>query len=195
MSVHTISSCTFKLSSVFFKNIGSPQLVNLYTQPQDSLCRLFRNQEELEKLSELGVLFLLFEMGLELSLDRLKVCFSHPMVPCLCTLHFPSHQKPHPCISSNMRIRLSQHLYMLSFWHSWQEVKNMPSCAGTGQVCLWSRHCDDGAVHPCLHRDVLAARPRLGNADSCEGKALVPILMNFSPTIPKCTRPSVPNAY
>ena len=36
-------------------------------------CRLFRNQEELEKLSELGVLFLLFEMGLELSLDRLKV--------------------------------------------------------------------------------------------------------------------------
>ena len=37
------------------------------------ICRLFRNQEELEKLSELGVLFLLFEMGLELSLDRLKV--------------------------------------------------------------------------------------------------------------------------
>ena len=37
------------------------------------LCRLFRNTEELEKLSELGVLFLLFEMGLELSLDRLKV--------------------------------------------------------------------------------------------------------------------------
>ena len=36
-------------------------------------CRLFRNREELEKLSELGVLFLLFEMGLELSLDRLKV--------------------------------------------------------------------------------------------------------------------------
>lgn len=35
--------------------------------------RLFRNREELEKLSELGVLFLLFEMGLELSLDRLKV--------------------------------------------------------------------------------------------------------------------------
>ena len=35
--------------------------------------RLFRNTEELEKLSELGVLFLLFEMGLELSLDRLKV--------------------------------------------------------------------------------------------------------------------------
>lgn len=37
------------------------------------VCRLFRNTEELEKLSELGVLFLLFEMGLELSLDRLKV--------------------------------------------------------------------------------------------------------------------------
>jgi Kef-type K+ transport system membrane component KefB len=37
------------------------------------MSRLFRNTEELEKLSELGVLFLLFEMGLELSLDRLKV--------------------------------------------------------------------------------------------------------------------------
>ena len=37
------------------------------------LCRLFRNIEDIEKLSELGVLFLLFEMGLELSLDRLKV--------------------------------------------------------------------------------------------------------------------------
>ncbi len=35
--------------------------------------RLFRNLEEIEKLSELGVLFLLFEMGLELSFDRLKV--------------------------------------------------------------------------------------------------------------------------
>jgi Kef-type K+ transport system membrane component KefB len=39
----------------------------------DALCRLFRNISEIEKLSELGVLFLLFEMGLELSLDRLKV--------------------------------------------------------------------------------------------------------------------------
>ena len=37
------------------------------------VCRLFRNTTELEKLSELGVLFLLFEMGLELSFDRLKV--------------------------------------------------------------------------------------------------------------------------
>ncbi len=36
-------------------------------------CSLFRNIEDIQKLSELGVLFLLFEMGLELSLDRLKV--------------------------------------------------------------------------------------------------------------------------
>ena len=35
---------------------------------------MFRNIEDIQKLSELGVLFLLFEMGLELSLDRLKVC-------------------------------------------------------------------------------------------------------------------------
>ena len=34
---------------------------------------MFRNKEELERLSEFGVLFLLFEMGLELSVDRLKV--------------------------------------------------------------------------------------------------------------------------
>ena len=38
-----------------------------------SCYRLFRNIEDIQKLSELGVLFLLFEMGLELSLDRLKV--------------------------------------------------------------------------------------------------------------------------
>ena len=38
----------------------------------DLVCRLFRNIEDIQKLSELGVLFLLFEMGLELSLDRLK---------------------------------------------------------------------------------------------------------------------------
>lgn len=29
--------------------------------------------KDVEKLSELGVLFLLFEMGLELSIDRLRV--------------------------------------------------------------------------------------------------------------------------
>lgn len=34
---------------------------------------MFKNLEEVEKLSELGVLFLLFEMGLELSIDRLRV--------------------------------------------------------------------------------------------------------------------------
>jgi hypothetical protein len=35
-------------------------------------CRLTQDRENLEKLSELGVLFLLFEMGLELSLERLN---------------------------------------------------------------------------------------------------------------------------
>jgi Kef-type K+ transport system membrane component KefB len=33
---------------------------------------LIQDKEDVEHLSELGVLFLLFEMGLELSLDRLK---------------------------------------------------------------------------------------------------------------------------
>lgn len=36
-------------------------------------CRLLHDLKDVEKLSELGVLFLLFEMGLELSIDRLKV--------------------------------------------------------------------------------------------------------------------------
>lgn len=35
--------------------------------------RLFQNVKDMERLAEYGVLFLLFEMGLELSLDRLKV--------------------------------------------------------------------------------------------------------------------------
>lgn len=35
--------------------------------------RLFQDLKDTERLAELGVLFLLFEMGLELSLDRLKV--------------------------------------------------------------------------------------------------------------------------
>ena len=48
---------------------------------------LTKDREDLEALSELGVLFLLFEMGLELSIDRLKVQFrfthAHPMhTPC-----------------------------------------------------------------------------------------------------------------
>lgn len=43
------------------------------TPPLVSASSLFRNLEEVEKLSELGVLFLLFEMGLELSIDRLRV--------------------------------------------------------------------------------------------------------------------------
>jgi predicted Kef-type K+ transport protein len=40
--------------------------------PAPPFSRLLNNREDVEKLSELGVLFLLFEMGLELSLDRLK---------------------------------------------------------------------------------------------------------------------------
>lgn len=45
------------------------------------VCSLFRNIEDIQKLSELGVLFLLFEMGLELSLDRLKVSSRHLLLP------------------------------------------------------------------------------------------------------------------
>lgn len=53
------------------------------------LRRLFRNISEIEKLSQLGVLFLLFEMGLELSLDRLKVRLRKilcPLAPSCCAI-------------------------------------------------------------------------------------------------------------
>lgn len=65
----------------------------------DPGCRLFRNTTELEKLSELGVLFLLFEMGLELSFDRLKVG-RHPCLQSLlrsevaCCVHCSSENAP-----------------------------------------------------------------------------------------------------
>jgi hypothetical protein len=37
------------------------------------LCSMLKDLKDMETLSELGVLFLLYEQGLELSLDRLKV--------------------------------------------------------------------------------------------------------------------------
>ncbi|KAK9810162.1 hypothetical protein WJX72_005895 [[Myrmecia] bisecta] len=56
-----------------FKSVNaSPVLGFLFSGLVLGQLGLFRNIEEIEKLSELGVLFLLFEMGLELSLDRLK---------------------------------------------------------------------------------------------------------------------------
>jgi hypothetical protein len=36
-------------------------------------CSMLKDLKDMETLSELGVLFLLYEQGLELSLDRLKV--------------------------------------------------------------------------------------------------------------------------
>ncbi|KAG7669471.1 hypothetical protein Ndes2526B_g05803 [Nannochloris sp. 'desiccata'] len=50
----------------------SPVLGYLFAGLVMGQLGLFRNVEEIEKLSELGVLFLLFEMGLELSIDKLR---------------------------------------------------------------------------------------------------------------------------
>jgi Kef-type K+ transport system membrane component KefB len=50
----------------------SPVLGYLFAGVVMGQLGLFRNVNEIEKLSELGVLFLLFEMGLELSLDKLR---------------------------------------------------------------------------------------------------------------------------
>lgn len=56
-----------------FKSVkASPVLGFLFSGLLLGQLGLFRNIEDIQKLSELGVLFLLFEMGLELSLDRLK---------------------------------------------------------------------------------------------------------------------------
>jgi Kef-type K+ transport system membrane component KefB len=38
-------------------------------------CSMLKDLKDMETLSKLGVLFLLYEQGLELSLDRLKVGF------------------------------------------------------------------------------------------------------------------------
>ena len=48
-------------------------MATLHVTRATSSPRLTQDMEDLESLSEMGVLFLLFEMGLELSLDRLKV--------------------------------------------------------------------------------------------------------------------------
>ncbi|MEW5319391.1 MAG: hypothetical protein WDW38_010547 [Sanguina aurantia] len=56
-----------------FKSLKiSPVLGFLFSGLVLQQLGLFQDLAEIEKLSELGVLFLLFEMGLELSLDRLK---------------------------------------------------------------------------------------------------------------------------
>jgi len=57
---------------VFKSARQSPVLGYLFAGLVMGQLGLFRDVEEIEKLSELGVLFLLFEMGLELSLDKLR---------------------------------------------------------------------------------------------------------------------------
>ncbi|EIE26679.1 hypothetical protein COCSUDRAFT_52422 [Coccomyxa subellipsoidea C-169] len=68
----TFLAATVLVIPVFKSVNASPVLGFLFSGLVLGQLGLFRNTEELEKLSELGVLFLLFEMGLELSLDRLK---------------------------------------------------------------------------------------------------------------------------
>ena len=57
---------------VFKSANQSPVLGYLFAGLVMGQLGLFRNVEEIEKLSELGILFLLFEMGLELSIDKLR---------------------------------------------------------------------------------------------------------------------------
>lgn len=57
---------------VFKSANQSPVLGYLFAGVVMGQLGLFRDISEIDKLSELGVLFLLFEMGLELSIDKLK---------------------------------------------------------------------------------------------------------------------------
>ncbi|MEW5307679.1 MAG: hypothetical protein WDW36_010057 [Sanguina aurantia] len=67
------TSLTTVLVIPVFKSLKiSPVLGFLFSGLVLQQLGLFQDLAEIEKLSELGVLFLLFEMGLELSLDRLK---------------------------------------------------------------------------------------------------------------------------
>jgi len=68
----TFLAATVLVVPVFKSAKASPVLGFLFSGLVLGQLGLFRNTEELEKLSELGVLFLLFEMGLELSFDRLR---------------------------------------------------------------------------------------------------------------------------
>jgi hypothetical protein len=47
--------------------------------------RMLKDLKDMETLSELGVLFLLYEQGLELSLDRLKVSLAAHIAAWSCT--------------------------------------------------------------------------------------------------------------
>lgn len=51
----------------------SPRRAVPWCGPLFLLCSMLKDLKDMETLSELGVLFLLYEQGLELSLDRLKV--------------------------------------------------------------------------------------------------------------------------
>ncbi|KAI3436796.1 hypothetical protein D9Q98_006207 [Chlorella vulgaris] len=72
----TFLIATVLVVPVFKSAKQSPVLGYLFAGLVLGQLGLFRNLEEVEKLSELGVLFLLFEMGLELSIDRLRALAS-----------------------------------------------------------------------------------------------------------------------
>ncbi|GFH24862.1 predicted protein, partial [Haematococcus lacustris] len=68
----TFLGSTVVVVPLFKKLKLSPVLGFLFSGVMLQQLGLIRDPKDMEALSELGVLFLLFEMGLELSLDRLK---------------------------------------------------------------------------------------------------------------------------
>mmetsp|Transcript_11327 Transcript_11327/g.32144 ORF Transcript_11327/g.32144 Transcript_11327/m.32144 type:complete len:208 (-) Transcript_11327:547-1170(-) len=69
----TFLAATVLVVPLFKRAKVSPVLGFLFAGIVLNQLGLFRSVEEIEKLGELGVLFLLFEQGLELTVDRLKV--------------------------------------------------------------------------------------------------------------------------
>lgn len=95
----TFLAATVLVLPIFRSAKISPVLGFLFTGLVLGQLGLFRDIHDIEKLSELGVLFLLFEMGLELSLDRLKALAKYAfglggLQMLLCTVAFTAFALP-----------------------------------------------------------------------------------------------------
>lgn len=99
----------------------------LASPPYSAPHRLIRDPKDMEALSELGVLFLLFEMGLELSLDRLKV------------------RVPQPSKASPPRVLVTSMAHYVCLFRQWTAGCSFSGLAGRSDS-LWSPQGFDHVV-------------------------------------------------
>lgn len=193
---HPVTPAAGLLSSPFASpRTALPPAPLTVTAPLQPFPRsLFRNLEEVEKLSELGVLFLLFEMGLELSIDRLRVgCLGAavgsslgraacmmPAAPCWAAssgsvcMRVHAGFGQHACLQSRMLLLRSRRqlpslaaAYQARTSTPLNQPSHVPPPAGAGALCVWHGHAADAHLHGCIHRSGPAARHVL----SLPGKA------------------------